>query len=349
MSKLKKPSVRCRSVGRFFFALTVSALILHACTPPPQLQKINGEAQGSFYTVQYYDPLQRNLRASIDTFLAGFDQEASLWEDSSLLRRLNCNQTDSLSPLLADMLEKSLYIHDYTDGAFDCRIGRIVQAWGFSFKQRQTLDSTTLDSLLRFAHGHIAASCGRLIKQYPQTELDFNAIAQGYATDLLAAKLDSLGIENYLINIGGEMIVRGQKPNGKPWHIGVERPAADSLSMPEVQTSIALRDAALVTSGNYRKYYEKDGQRYSHTIDPATGRPVQHSLLSATVVEKDCWLADAMATAYMVMGLDRARAFIASHPNGPGTSAVMLIYYEDGQMQTYTTQAFESLVIHKAK
>ena len=322
---------------------------MQSCTGNPQLQKINGEAQGSFYTVQYCDPQQRNLRATIDSFLTMFDQEASLWVDSSLLRRLNSNQTDSLSPILADLLDKSLYVHDYTGGAFDCRIGRIVQAWGFSFKQRQELDSTTLDSLLRFAHGHIAANHGHLIKQYPETELDFNAIAQGYAADLLAAQFDSLGIENYLINIGGEVKVRGQKPNGKPWHIGVERPAADSLGMPEVQTSIVLLDAALVTSGNYRKYYEKDGQRYSHTIDPATGRPVQHSLLSATVVEKECWLADAMATAYMVMGLDRARAFIDSHPDSPGTASVMLIYYEDGEMQTYTTPAFESLVIHKAR
>lgn len=348
MANCLYPSVRCHRIGRFFFAMLGACLIPCACHQAPPLQKINGEAQGSYYTVQYYDPCQRNLRSTIDSTLAAFDLEASLWIDSSLLRKLNANCTDSLSPIISDMLSKSLLIHNYTDGAFDCRIGRIVQAWGFSFRQRSEPDSATLDSLLCYARGQIAISDGHLIKQYPQTELDLNAIAQGYAADMIAALLDSMGINNYLIDIGGEVITRGHKAGGKPWCIGIEQPAADSLSFPKIQASVALHDAALVTSGNYRKYYEKDGQRYSHTIDPSTGHPVRHTLLSATVVESECWMADAMATAYMVMGLDSARSFIASHPDDPGTAAVMLIYDDHGQMCTYTTPAFETLVIHKA-
>ena len=190
----------------------------------------------------------------------------------------------------------------------------------------------------------ISATGGRLSKQNPATELDFNAIAQGYAVDLLAAMFDSIGIGNYLIDLGGEVIARGTKAGLRPWRVGIERPSADSLSAPVVQTAIALCDASVVTSGSYRKYYERDGMRYSHTIDPSTGRPVGHTLLSVSVVEGSAWLADAMATAYMVMGLDSAKAFIAAHPDGPGTDAVMFIYDDLGTLRTYTTHGFDKLI-----
>ncbi|MBQ9417495.1 MAG: FAD:protein FMN transferase [Bacteroidales bacterium] len=348
MNGRQHASVRYTRVGRFFFFLLLCTAVQSACHREYQLHRISGQAQGSYYSVQYYAPAQCDLRPTIDSFLTAFDSEASLWVDNSLLRRLNANQTDSLSPILSDMLQKALYAHDLTNGAFDCRIGCIVQAWGFSFKQRCEPDSTAIDSLLHYAHGQVQVSNGHLLKQYPQTELDLNAIAQGYAADLLASLLSKRGITDYLINIGGEIIAHGHKAGRQPWCIGIEQPSADSLSLPEIHTSITLCDQALVTSGNYRKYYVKDGQRYSHTINPTTGYPAQHSLLSATVVEKDCWLADAMATAYMVMGLDSTRSFIEHHPDLPGTKAVMLIYDHHGQLQTYTTPTFETLITHIA-
>jgi thiamine biosynthesis lipoprotein len=156
--------------------------------------------------------------------------------------------------------------------------------------------------------------------------------------------LEHYGITNYLIDVGGEVIARGSKPNGSPWCVGIERPAADSVSSPVVETAIALRNAAVVTSGSYRKYYERNGIRYSHTIDPATGRPVQHSLLSVSVVDSLCWRADAMATAYMVMGLDRARQFIADHPGEPGTAEVFFIYDSCGTLCNYATPSFEQII-----
>ena len=341
---LNHKSVRRSHVGRFFALIPLTALLCSACHRPAHMQ-IQGEAQGTYYNIQYYDPLQRDLRPQIDSLLTAFDLEASLWVDSSLLRRLNANETDSVSPLLADMLQKSLWINQYSDGAFDCRIGRIVQAWGFSFKQRTEPDSRMLERLRRAAGGRIAISGDRLVKEYPDTELDLNAIAQGYSVDLLAAMFDGVGIESYLIDVGGEVIGRGTKPDGSPWRVGIERPAADSASAPQVELAIALRDCSVVTSGSYRKYYERDGVKYSHTIDPATGRPVQHSLLSVSVVDSTAWLADAMATAYMVMGLERGREFIASHPDGAGTSAVLFIYDSAGTMCTYATPNFEKLKI----
>lgn len=344
MKHYKKGSVRHRCAGRFLIGLCG---LLAACSHQ-QPTRLVGEAQGTYYSILYLDPRQRNLQPQVDSLLADFDQTASLWVDSSLLRRVNSNATTRINPLLADLYRLSDSIRRYTDGAFDVRIGRVVQAWGFSFRQREEIDPHTLDSMLLAARCDITLQGDSIIiKQCPATELDFNAIAQGYSVDLMARHLESLGIENYLIDIGGEVVSRGTKSDGTPWRIGIERPAENRYSEPIVQTTIAVRDKAVVTSGSYRKYYEKEGVRYSHTIDPATGRPVTHSLLSVTVVDNDCWLADAMATAYMVMGLERAKQFIAAHPNGPGTEAVMFIYDDGGQLKSYATPGFANLESNK--
>lgn len=340
---LKDKSVRHPRAGRFLVTLSAVALLLGACHRQEPV-RLAGEAQGTYYSIQYFDPEQRNLQPQIDSLLQAFDRSASLWVDSSLLRRINDGQTDTLDDILSFLLQNSLRIMDYTDSAFDIRVGRLVQTWGFSFKQRSEPDSATLAALLRAAHSPVGYANGRFFRHNPDTELDFNAIAQGYASDLVARLLDGYGIDSYLVDIGGEVISRGLKPDGKPWRVGIERPAEDRYSEPVVQTAITLTDASVVTSGSYRKYYEKGGVRYSHTIDPATGRPVQHSLLSVSVVEDQCWLADAMCTAYMVMGLDSARRFIAAHPDGPGTAAVYFIYDSCGTLKEYGTKEFMNLV-----
>ena len=339
---LKDKSVRHPRAGRFLVTLSAVALLLGACHRQEPV-RLAGEAQGTYYSIQYFAPEQRNLQPQIDSLLQAFDRSASLWVDSSLLRRINDGQTDTLDDILSFLLQNSLRIMDYTDSAFDIRVGRLVQTWGFSFKQRSEPDSTTLAALLRAAHSPVGYANGRFFRHNPDTELDFNAIAQGYASDLVARLLDGYGIDSYLVDIGGEVISRGLKPDGKPWRVGIERPAEDRYSEPVVQTAITLTDASVVTSGSYRKYYEKGGVRYSHTIDPATGRPVQHSLLSVSVVEDQCWLADAMCTAYMVMGLDSARRFIAAHPDGPGTAAVYFIYDSCGTLKEYGTKEFMNL------
>ncbi len=334
-------SVRYLGVGRFCFILVIVAILISCSGQEPTV--VEGEAQGTYYRVCYYD--NRDLRPQIESMLQAFDQSASLWVDSSLLRRLNDNQTDSLDAILDEMLRQSLYIYEYTGGAFDCRVGRLVQAWGFSFKTRSEPDSLQLAEMLQAAHSGLSVENGRLVKENPATELDFNAIAQGYSVDLLSKMMDSMGVANYLIDVGGEVIARGAKPGGNPWRVGIERPAAERYDAPDVQSVIKLNNASVVTSGSYRKYYERDGVRYSHTIDPITGQPVRHSLLSVSVVEDECWLADAMATAYMVMGLDSALSFIATHPNQPGTGAVMFIFDDDGTLKTYETEQFKTLVI----
>ena len=346
MNRVINPkSVRHCRVERFFLFMA-TALTLAACHPPQdEPTQLLGQAQGTYYSIQYIDPLKRNLQPQIDSLLNAFDQSASLWVENSLLRRINRGTTDSLDTTLQFLFEQSIRILNYTDGAFDPRVGKLVQAWGFSFKQRQEPDSATLEQLITAAHASIWLDGNRLHRDNPNTEIDFNAIAQGYSSDLVGQLLEQHGISNYLVDIGGEVLAHGKK-GSRPWRVGIERPSDDSASAPTVQLAIQLNDASVVTSGSYRKYYERNGIRYSHTIDPTTGRPVSHTLLSVSVVEKESWLADAMATAYMVMGLDKAKQFIASHPNEPGTEAVYFIYSTPtGQLATYATPTFEKLIV----
>ncbi len=334
---------------RPLLALATVLLVAASCQRAPQPVRLQGTAQGTYYTIAYYDSQGRDLGNSVKSFLDDFDCTASLWVESSLLRRVNSNTTDTVNHLFADLFQKSDNIRRYTHGAFDCRVGRLVQAWGFSFRQSEEPNPATLDSLLRSAHGSVwldtTANHDILLrKDDPATELDFNAIAQGYSVDLLARQFDSLGVENYLIDIGGEVIAKGRKPSGEAWTVGIERPAPTADSPQELETAIRLEDASVVTSGNYRKYYERDGIRYSHTIDPATGQPVQHSLLSVSVVSREAWYADAMATAFMVMGMEQSLQFIHDHPENSDIQAVFFIYDDHGEYCTFATPAFQQLI-----
>ncbi len=332
-----------------FAAVATVALLASACNRTGQQPvRINGEAQGTYYSIIYYDTLQRDFKTAIDSLLTDFDQTASLWVDSSLLRRVNDNRDSAVNDLFATLTELSVQMHTFTNGAFDCTVGKLVNAWGFGFSKRQDMDSSTIDSLHRYVGLQptiVRLSDGQTVvrKPHSETAFDFNAIAQGYATDLLSRFLELQGVNSYIVDIGGEVYARGCKPDGSAWSVGIERPAANRYSSPEIETSIELRDKAVVTSGSYRKYYEKDGLRYSHTIDPATGRPVEHNLLSVTVIDTAAWRADALATAFMVMGLDKARQFIANHPDDSGTQAVFFIYSDGDGYKTYATQKFNEM------
>ena len=311
--------------------------------------KLNGIAQGTYYSIIYYDNEQRNFQPQIDSLLTEFDKTASLWVDRSLIQRINKNQDSIITPLFADIFNKSLEINNYTNGAFDCRVGQLVATWGFSFKHKENPTATQIDSLLAYSQADIYLDTnenGEIIlhKQNPNTWIDFNAIAQGYSSDLVAQWLTQQNIHDYIVDIGGEVIAHGNKPNGDHWTVGVEKPADNKYSAPEIESAIYLDNLAIVTSGNYRKYYEKDGVRYSHTINPNTGYPVEHSLLSASVIDSTSWRADALATACMVMGLEKSIEFINSHPY---PTAAYFIYDSNGTYKTYATPEFQKLIIQK--
>ncbi|MBR7168380.1 MAG: FAD:protein FMN transferase [Bacteroidales bacterium] len=325
--------------------LLLLVISIYSCNSgTSELKKVHfmGEAQGTYYAITYYDTLGRNFQPQIDSLLDDFDQTVSLWEENSLLRQINSNQTLALNPLMVDMLDKSFKISVLTDGYFDISVGKLVKAWGFSFTDPTVLDSSMVDSLMQYVgYSKVKVDDGILKKELPEIELDFNAIAQGYSSDMMANFLSSKGIDNYLVDIGGEVIAKGCKPNGDHWVVGIEKPAEDKYSTQKVDVKIILDNMSVVTSGNYRKYYENNGVKYSHTINPFTGFPVSHTLLSVSVLSDKAWKADAMATAFMVMGLEKSLEFLKNNSEYDA----YFIYNDNGEYKTYATEGFKNIIV----
>ena len=296
--------------------LSLFILTLFACTQKQKAVRIGGKIQGTYYKVTYYDAQQRNFKDSIENLLHDFDMTASLWIKNSLISRINRNDTSVvLNEAFIKLFQLSKKIYHLSGGAFDPAIGAIVDVWGFGNYERQDVNKAMIDSLLEFSHFDLLAIDGnRIVKKDKRTLFDFNAIAQGYSVDLVGAFLKRHGIRDFLIDIGGELLASGEKPGHQPWIVGIEKPVDNAAYGDALQTKVPLHDQAIATSGSYRKFYEKDGVKYSHTIDPSSGYPVRHNLLSATVIADDCATADALATALMVMGPDKAEKFSTGHP-----------------------------------
>lgn len=251
---------------------------------------------GTIYNVTYQCP--DDLQAEIEAELKKVDLEFSMFNDSSTVARINRGEKVAHSPMFDEVYKLAQTVNRETDGAFDVTVAPLVNAWGFGFKHEQMPTARQVDSLLKI-----------------RDQLDFSAIAKGYGSDVVARMLRHHGISNFMVEIGGEVVTQGVSEKRLPWRIGVTKPTDDSLSVSgELQTVLNVTDIAMATSGNYRNFYYKGGRKYAHTIDPKTGYPVQHSLLSATVLAKDCAVADAYATAFMVMGVERAKTVLQRHP-----------------------------------
>ncbi|MCK5838190.1 MAG: FAD:protein FMN transferase [Bacteroidales bacterium] len=329
----------------FFFFLT----ILYSCRN--QQVQILGEAQGTYYAITYFYTSDESFKDEIDSLLADFDLSVSTYEPSSVISKVNNNDTSvRLDEIFIDIFNKAVEVSDNTNGAFDMTIGPLVNAWGFGFSERIAMDSVIVDSLLQLVDYKAVTIAGNNIhKEVQGIQIDFNAIAQGYSVDYIASFLESKGIKTYLIDIGGEVYAKGLKPGGEPWKVGIEKPARDKNSLRELKAILGLTNAALATSGSYRKYYMVEGIKYSHTINPATGYPVTHSLLSVTVKAEDCCSADAYATAFMVMGLEETKRFLSQHSKASSKGRgmdVFLIYNDSlGELQTYLTEGMRELMI----
>ena len=262
---------------------------------------------------------------------------------NSILSKVNRNEEAVLDQYFKNNFNASKQIAKETGGYFDCTLGPLIEAWGFGFRTRIPLTQEKVDSLKSFIGFEKASIVNdRLIKEDPRMELSFNAIAQGYSVDLLAAFLETKGITNYLIDVGGEIIAKGSKPGNSKWRVGIQRPTEDDQGAIEAQVIVELENKAFVTSGSYRKYYEKEGVRYSHMIDPHTGYPVTHTLLSATVLAENCMLADGYATAFMVMGLEKSLKFLK---NRPDLEAYFIYSDESGMMLFSATDGLKAMIV----
>lgn len=300
-----------------------------------------GQAQGTYYMVKYYDVEGRNFQSDINKLLKEFDQSLSLWVPASVISEVNKNEAVKLDKYFKDSYELSLRIARETNGAFDFTLGPLIEAWGFGFREKIKLTREKVDSIRDFVgYEKVEIKDDYLFKADERMEINFNAIAQGYSVDLIGTFLDEKGVENYLIDVGGEILTKGLKPGKKKWAVGIQIPTEDEHGAIESQVVIELSNKALVTSGSYRKYYEENGKRYSHIIDPKTGFPVIHNLLSVTVLANSCAEADGYSTAFMIMGLEKAKAFV----NKRNDLEAYFIYDEDGFMKSEYTSGMAELI-----
>ena len=312
-----------------------SYLIINRHNAPAPFQKDEGAVFGTLYHVSYQS--RANLKVDIEAALQEVDNSLSMFNPKSTISRINAGESQETDSLFRIVFQLAQRVSEATGGAFDITVAPLVNAWGFGFKSGSLPDSAAVDSLRRLVgwqRVRLAAS-GNLELDEPRAILDCSAIAKGFGVDVVANLLRQRNIENFMVEIGGEVVVSGANPKGEPWRVGVNRPVDDPESAStELDTVLAITDCAMATSGNYRNYYTTDdGRRIAHTIDPATGYPVRHSLLSATVLAPTCAMADAFATSFMVMGLDSARALLARHPE----LNAYLIYDSLGTYRTFTT------------
>ena len=328
-------------------SLIIVLAVCVRCHQPEKQQfvKFMGEAQGTYYMVSYYDSKGRNFEEEIAKILKDFDMSASLWETNSVISKINRNDEGAApDEAFLTLFEMSKVIYEKSQGAFDPTVGQLVNAWGFGFKNGIPVDQTVADSLLEFTgFDKVNFENGVIFKKDPGIQFDFNAIAQGFSVDLIGEFLKREGITSYLVDVGGEVLGSGIKPDGEHWKVGIEKPSDGSQYGADLKAIIKLEDKAIATSGNYRKFYEKEGVKYSHTIDPSTGFPVQHTLLSVSVLADNCAMADAWATAFMVMGLETSIDIIEKEPD----LQAYFIYSEPGSdvLKTFATPGFNEIMM----
>lgn len=293
-----------------------------------------GRTMGTAFTVKIVVPQGRDfdedeVSAAIRGTVDDVDSRMSTYRDDSELSRFNDSGSDpvEISPALAEVLTEAARVSELSGGAFDITVGPLVDVWGFGPEQvTGPPDEATIERLLE-DHGytHLELDAGDLTvrKDNPRLRCDLSAIAKGYAVDRVALRLVEYGFDSFMVEIGGEVRAAGRNAAGRSWRIGIERPDAGGG---QIWASVALENAAMATSGDYRNYYERDGVRISHTIDPRTGRPITHSLTSVSVIHPSCMTADAMATALNVLGPEEGRELVERE----GIAAFFIVRTEDG-------------------
>jgi len=305
---------------------------------------VRGFTQGTTYTIKYQHPTLTDLSKQIDSLLLHFDSSLSTYDSTSIISEINRNvpevKTDSL---FRTVFRESRRVYQISGGAFDITLAPVIDAWGFGPGQAQDPDSAMIDSLLRYVGMDKVSLVGDEIhKTDPHVQLNVNAIAQGYSVDVVSAYLEDLGCTNYMVEIGGEIRTHGVNEEGNFWRIGVDRPEFGNMIPGEqLQVIINMHDRSLATSGNYRKFYEKDGVRITHSIDPVTGYPKASNLLSVTILADECITADAYATACMVMGLEKGKEFVEGQKR---VDAFFVYGNEYGSYQVWFTDGLKKYI-----
>lgn len=302
---------------KYLFFLLLIMLLISCNSREKNMITYTGFTQGTTFSIKFFTNDDGfRLKQGIDSIYRQINYTASTYDENSIISKINKNEDVELNEDFIKIFNKSIEVSESTEGCFDITVGDLVRRWGFGFKTQKMPNNFQVDSLRSFVgYKNLSIIKGRLAKKYKEIKIDFNAIAQGYTVDMVAEYFLKNGCTNFIIEIGGEVRANGTKESNIPWIVGIEKPASNDSSAQTVQHKISLFNKAISTSGNYRKYFIKDGIKYSHTIDPNTGYPVHHSLLSVSIIADDCTTADAYCTAFMVMGIERAKEYLKLHPN----------------------------------
>jgi FAD:protein FMN transferase len=306
--------------------------------------ELSGTTMGSItYSIKYFSESGNNYQAEVDSLLKVWNMSLSTYIPKSEISRFNSGADcfEYESKYFYPVVKTAEEVYEKTNGAFDPTVGPIVNAWGFGPDKSMAPDSATVDSLLVLVgYDKIHFDENKVCKDIPGMKLDFSAIAKGYAVDVVADFLIEKGAKSLLVEIGGEVICKGKKINGDPWRMAIEDPTVEIYDR-KILAVANLVDRAVATSGNYRNYYVKDGKKYTHTINPSTGYPTSHLLLSASVFADNCMKADAYATAFMVLGTEKAKEILAKD----STLDAFLIYSgEHGELETYASPGIKSAI-----
>ena len=325
----------------FLAFLVIGTVIIVSRQQSTPYQHDRGMVFGTVYHITYQS--SKSLQKDIEAELAKVDASLSPFNERSIITAVNENRDTVVNKMFSDVFALAMKISDSTNGAFDITVAPLVNAWGFGFKGGVMPSRHQVDSLKALVGYHkVSLSNGRVSKTDPRIMLDCSSIAKGYGCDVVAKFLSAKGIDNYMVEIGGEIVTRGISEKRLPWKIGVTKPTDDSLNVnQEIQTIINVTDKAMATSGNYRNFYYKNGRKYAHTIDPSTGYPVQHNILSSTVIADDCATADAYATAFMVMGLDKAKTILSRHPE---LMAYFILASDDGTNKVWFSPSMKDKI-----
>lgn len=330
------------------FVVLLCAVQFCGCKEKPKpvsVMKLDGFTQGSVYHMVIKGDSIPGIQGKVDSLLRVIENSMSLFDDNSLICRLNRNETDTLDRFIAECIAVADKISRESSGLYDVTLKPLTGAYGFTGGKATKLPN--IDSLLTLVgYRKISVKNGRLIKEDPRMQLDLNSIAQGATADYVAEYFESLGIKEYLVNIGGgEIVAKGTNPGGLPWRIGIDRPyEGNNVPGADLQAKITLSGKGLATSGNYRKFYvTESGEKVVHTVNPLTGKSVQSNLLSVTAVAENAKLADAYGTALMVMGLDKSIEFLGNHPK---LDAYLVYSDDDGNYQVYMTPGIAEMLIN---
>ena len=322
----------------FLIIATVLIIMQHRSMP---YQHDEGMVFGTVYNITYqYDS---DIKQDIEAELQKVDNSLSPFNKTSIISKVNRNENPKVDEMFTEVFNLAAKVSSETGGAFDITVAPLVNMWGFGTKQFHRPDKESVDSLMRFVGFHkVSLRDGHVVKSDPRIQLDCSAIAKGYGCDVVARYLRSKGIKNFMIEIGGEVVTSGQNEKQLPWKIGVTKPTDDSLQdNQELQTILNVTDKAMATSGNYRNFYIDGGRKLAHTIDSHTGYPVQHSLLSSTVIASDCATADAYATSFTVLGGEQAKEVLSRHPE---LMAYFIYSDKNGKMNVWFSPALKDKI-----